>query len=92
MNIQCLNGMAYVSIQPIQAKFTDTSNCTMLFIRGTDNFIDSASLYWELRSDDNQVHMRSSEYSIVGDAYMNWVGNNDYPFTFIANILGLTIL
>jgi len=71
------------------------------------NLIDTCQIYWRLlyfktttiTTSDNTTSDVTEYIScfrditdITGADYVNWNGNNEYPFTYIANIQGLTII
>lgn len=79
------------SIQPIQWKY-NAPQATDLNVRIIfDNLSNTCNLYWQLFAADS-TQVDSGNLSITGDDYQNWDGNNDYPYTYVANKWGITII
>lgn len=82
--------MSYVNIDSVKAKFNDPIFCTRLYVQiSNDNLNTQCTLYWELRDRFGVLHDRGNGL-IVGEDYATWDGNNQFPFEFEADILGLS--
>jgi len=78
-----------------QVKFATKLNLSIIY----DNLRDSATFQYELLevlidSDGLEYTSIVSQNNILmdGQDYQDWNGNNDYPYTWSANKLNLTIL
>jgi len=83
------------NIQPVKAKFSDPTNSNLLVVQiAFDNLIDHCSLYWEMATADEENSYVNANGNVVikGSDYTNWDGNNEFPYTFTADQLGLTII
>jgi len=83
------------NIEPIKAKFTDIQDSNYLVVHiAFDNLTDHCSLYWEMATVDGDNYSMNDSGNVVikGSDYTNWNGNNEYPYTFTADQLGLTII
>jgi hypothetical protein len=102
---QPINGLSTVTISPVKAKYQDPSDCTALGVRiFNDNLMTECNIYWELYysvvtpgvdgGDPTTTWVTSTNGNLVisGTDYTNWNGNNEYPFTFTAAQLNLTIV
>jgi hypothetical protein len=64
-----------------------------------DNFEDSCVLYYELIEDvkDNEGNfvytgnLASGQIDFSGEDYQKWEGDNDYPFTFVAEKINIVL-
>lgn len=64
---------------------------TQLLVRSiNDNLVESCIFYYELQTDDGQV-VYNGNVPVAGSDYANWNGDNNFPYTFTAAQLGLTI-
>lgn len=93
MNIQFdnNNSISFVDIVPIRATFIDTSDCTRLYVSIRDNLSCEAHASWHLGCEDSTFH--ASGWCIIDDGpYTEWSGDNQFPFIFVANSIGLTII
>ena len=91
INFDSAQGFAYVKISPIKANFTDDCECVRLYVSIQDNLYSMCQLTWNMGCDDGIF--RLSGYNVINDTnYTNWDGNPFYPFTFLADLMGLTIV
>ena len=90
INFDATQGLAYVTINPIKATFTDDCDCTKLYVSIRDNLYSICQLTWHLCCDDGVFKM-SGRAIIEGSDYTNWNGDAFYPFTFLATLMNLTI-
>lgn len=104
--MQDINGMTAIEIAPVKAKYQDPENCTMLGVRiFNDNLATSCNIYWEMyyaiitpsieiggEPSISWVMSTNGNLIISGTDYANWNGNNQYPFTYTAQQLNLTII
>ena len=81
-------------IQPIEIKWgnTVTNTITKLHVRiDNDNLSNTCTFGYSLLNNSNisisdgHIHMSEIEYA-------NWDGNNDFPFTYVADKLNLTLI
>ena len=91
INFDTVQGFAYVEITPVKVTFTDDCDSTKLYISIRDNLYSVCQLTWHLCCEDG-VYRMSGKSVIEGTDYTTWDGNPFYPFTFMANLLGLTII
>ena len=99
MNKIIIDGITSVEIVPIQATFISPEKSSELGVKIiADNLIDQAALYWclffPITTPDGLTFGKSAEgnLTISGINYETWNGNNDYPYTFTADALNLTIV
>ena len=83
--------MAYIQIAPIKVSFMDICDCTRLYVISHDNFYNQAQITYHLACDDG-VYRYTSHCTISNNDYATWPGDNSYPFTFVANCIGATII
>lgn len=98
-----INGIATVSITPIQAQYIDPVQCTTLsVIIQHDNLLDTCSLHWTLMypiivtnpdssTTTTYTNSISGNVIVTSTDYTNWTGDSTTPFTFTATQLNLTI-
>jgi hypothetical protein len=90
-----------MEIQPIQiwnnGQTVQATNLNVIIIN--DNLKDTAVLYWQLLNASEQEEetvttllLTDGNFSIDGDNYTNWDGNNLYPYQFVAENLNITLL
>ena len=87
-----VNGQTYVGINPIKVKFNDITNATRLYVSLQYDNLSSLAQFGYCLTDDNTQILLSDTIGITGDDYINWGGDNNFPFTFVANNIGLTII
>lgn len=106
MTILDRNGWKYVMVTAFKARFIDPENCENLHVViAFDNLCDRATFDWQVASDmistlidDNYITTGNNIYDhgtieITGTDYTSWSGTDQtFPYTFVAGILGLTIL
>ena len=56
-----------------------------------DDLSNSCSLFYKV-SDQNNTPISTGNMVIGGQDYQDWNGNNNYPYQFVANTLGLTLI
>ena len=79
------------AIQSIHLK-RNAPNATLITVQIIfDNLNNMCNTYWVLLSED-KIQIDSGNLTIKDDDYTNWDGNNDYPYQFVANELGVTII
>jgi len=84
--------MTACQIQPVKAKFIDTTESTYLGVRIIgDNLNNNCTLYWALMDNAAIIYAQGNE-SISGADYTNWDGDNLYPFTYIGTLFNLTFI
>lgn len=84
--------IAYVNISPIKAVFNDDCECTRLYvISHSDNNYNQAEFTYHLTCDDGIFHY-TGRCIICDSNYSNWSGDNQTPFSFVANCINATII
>ncbi len=79
-------------IQPVKVKFTDQIDSDHLGVKIISNDLKSiCGLYWQLLDGNGDVHL-DGNCLISGNDYLNWGGNNLYPFTYVGNLLKLVFV
>lgn len=94
MNITDINGVSCVNIHPIKVRFNDSIESNTLGLTIVrDNLRDSALLLWNLmiNTNDGWVVSDHGHVELNNQEYIDWGGDNEYPFLFVANKLGLLI-
>lgn len=87
-----IKGVAVVHINtPFTVKWNDTTKAVYLSVTGVnDNYKDAATFSYTLYSASG----KRLDFGFVecnNGAYVGWNGNNNFPFTFVANKLGIAI-
>lgn len=91
--------MKTVNITPLAYKLNSPQPNTLGVKLISDNLKDTASLYWEVASSVAASGSTHASYTVVdkgnvtvgGTDYSSWSGDNNFPFTFVAQKLGLTL-
>jgi len=86
--------MAVKLIEPFEVKWGDTvlDTATALDVQiASDDLSASCELNYQVLNQLNS-YVSSGKATIQGQDYEQWDGNNDYPFTFVANMLGITLI
>jgi hypothetical protein len=79
------------NISSVQAVF-DKPPATKLFVKiSSDNLFAAAVFSYVLVTADN-IPVSSGNIVINGDDYTKWTGDNDTPYTFTANKIGVSLL
>ena len=52
---------------------------------------DGVTVIVDTPASETRYLVYSGNETITGTDYTNWNGNNDYPFTFVAGIIGVTL-
>jgi len=82
--------MKYANIQPIKVQFNKPEATRLSVAIAGDNLTSSAAFVYTLLSDTSSV--LDGVINISGEAYTEWDGNNDFPFSFCAENLGVEII
>lgn len=78
-------------IQPTQTT-TNGPLCTHIKVWSTnDDFKKRADFEWILFDSIGQI-VNNGLIPCEEDDYNNWTGDNKYPYTFVTNILNLTLI
>jgi len=76
-------------IQPIKAKFSDAADSCRLGVRIlSDDLTSTATLIYVLMDASANIYM-SGNTTVHGASYQNWSGDNEYPFEFVADLIGV---
>jgi len=79
----------YVELSPFRAKFTDTSDVARLYVSINNDDLLSQCVFLYRLCDELRNNNNGGTITCIGDYYKNWDGNNEFPFTFVAeNIPG----
>jgi hypothetical protein len=57
----------------------------------TDNLSTAAVFGWQLLTDQSEL-VDNGSVSCEGQEYQSWDGNRTFPYTFTADIIGVTLL
>jgi hypothetical protein len=80
-----------VLAKPFKVNWNDTTMASFLNVSiNFDDLKSNAIFHWVL-FDNNYVPLQMGDVSCVGKDYTNWNGNNNYPFSYVADKLGLAI-
>lgn len=92
MNIQYDNNKSYVEISPILAKFNDPVECTRLYASIiNDNLSTHALIQYKVCDQFGSSYLLNN-IEISGGDYLEWSGDNEYVFTFVADKIGIVII
>lgn len=92
MNIEIIGNTSAVAISPVKAKYNDAVEASYLQVKiADDNLKDYARLSWALINATGIVYLTGDEY-INGTDYTDWGGDNNFPFTFCAAKLNVTLV
>lgn len=79
-------------IQPIKAVYNNNSDAVFLTVNIIyDNLSSYCNLYWGLLDADLNT-LLSGNLAIDGDDYLSWNGNNEFPYTFTAEKINVTLI
>ena len=95
MNISSINGQSMIFIEGIKVKYNDPNTSNVLVVGLTnDNLLDFCNLSWSIGylTNGGLVVTDSGSLQISGGDYSNWSGDNEYPFEFVCEQIGLQIL
>lgn len=95
MNISNLNGSSMVFIKPIKVKYTDTTESNVLIASlSNDNLLNSCNVSWSIGYLTNSGVSSTDSGTLIidGSNYINWEGDSEYAFSFIADKMHFTIL
>jgi hypothetical protein len=82
--------MKYANITPFKAQFDKPEVNKMIVSITGDNLTNQASFSYTLLADDISV---INGYTYCGgEDYSDWNGNNDFPFNFVADTIGVEII
>lgn len=91
MDIQNVFNRELAAIAPYRVSFTD-EDCTYLAVTSIfDNFNNMATFRCELIAGSGSRHL-TKDVIVGGDDYQAWTGDNEFPYTYAAAQLGLTLL
>lgn len=80
-----------VKIKPVQVNQWIADSATSLLVYSQhDNFYSACTMFYELlnaKGDD----LFDGTITVTGTDYVNWAGDNVYPFTYVAGKLKLTL-
>lgn len=80
-------------IGAIKATIACDKGCTEMYVSIVeDNLHDSCKLYIAFFTEDEDSPRLQANMRISGDDYANWDGNNDYPYEFAAQKLGVNLI
>ena len=80
-----------VLVKPFKPNWNDTAMARYLNISITsDDLKSNATFHWVLFG-AGTVPLQMGDVTCVGKEYAAWNGNNEYPFSFVADKLGLAI-
>ena len=92
MTIQVQFGQAVAEIAPLKANFSDPAPSIYVgCILTRDDLISSCDILCKLLGSDGSKYYEST-ITIGGNDYTAWEGDNDYCFTYVGAILGLTFV
>lgn len=78
----------YVEIDSFKAKFTDTLDVSRLYVIINSDVLNQCQFSYRL-CDNLKNNATIGIIMCTGDDYGKWDGNNEFPFTFVAeNIPG----
>jgi len=76
-------------IQPVKVKFNDVADSTRLGVKIIfDDLTSTTRLVYVLMDAKANIYL-SGNATITGASYQNWAGNNNYPFEFVADMIGV---
>lgn len=79
-------------IEPIQYVPTSPLIATLITVWIiSDNLVDQALFGWQLLTDQQEI-VDNGTVACEGQDYANWDGNRQFPYTFTANALGVTLI
>lgn len=80
-----------VLAKPFKVNWNDTAMARFLNVSIiSDDLKSNATFHWVLFS-ANSVPLQMGDVTCIGEEYTAWNGNNVYPFSFVAEKLGLAI-
>ena len=80
-----------VLAKPFKVNWNDTAMARFLNVSITsDNLKSEATFHWVLFG-SSAVPLQMGDVTCVAEDYAAWNGNNVYPFSFVADKLGLAI-
>lgn len=80
-----------VLVKPFKVNWNDTAMARFLNVSITsDNLKSEATFHWVLFG-SGTVPLQMGDVTCVAEDYAAWNGNNVYPFSFVADKLGLAI-
>ena len=81
-------------IQPIEIKWGNNiiNIITKLQVKITFDDLSTYCILSYVLLNDSLESISLGSAEISGNDYVNWDGNNDYPFTYVANQLNLTLI
>lgn len=86
-----ITGIKTALIQPISISIWDSTQAIGLGVKSVDdNFSSYCIVYYQL-VDSNGHSLYQGNVNISGADYQNWDGDNDFPFTYTASKLKLTL-
>lgn len=94
MTILNLDGeYAKVKIKtPFKVAFDETKLAHWLHVTSTnDNLKSHCKFNWVLFSEDMTL-LKMGEVKCEGEDYLNWDGNNEFPFTYVSNEIEVAII
>ncbi len=82
--------MKYANITPIKAIFNKPEANRLSVEIQNDNLTASAQFSYKLLLE--KIFVMNGIVNCTEEDYLSWNGNNDFPFNFVAEQLGLTII
>jgi hypothetical protein len=82
--------MKYANITPKTIIFNKPEADRLLVVIQSDDLTSTSIFRYTLQSGGNVLMVNS--ISCTGEAYTDWDGNNDFPFNFVADTIGVEII
>lgn len=82
--------MKQANITPIKAIFDKPEVDNLVVAIQGDNLTDYAQFTYTLRS--GELSVINGQVNCSGEDYQGWNGNNDFPYNFVANTIGVEII
>lgn len=82
--------MKQANITPIKAIFDKPEADNLVVTIQSDNLTDLAQFNYTLRS--GELSLICGQVNVTGEDYSGWDGNNDFPYNFVAENIGVEII